>query len=107
MCFNVTIDEDCMIFEWYLSLKAIYLKCSWNIFAVVSLQHNQIYFSVFLLDFSITSTQLKCIQINCSNLAYFKYYQFSIVKIRVFSLSKNVNVFVVYIAWNKCISNTF
>ncbi len=35
--FNVTIDEDCMIFEKHWSLNARYLKCAKSIFAIFSL----------------------------------------------------------------------
>ncbi len=34
---NVTIGEDCMIFEYYRSLNAIYLKCAKSMLAVVPL----------------------------------------------------------------------
>ncbi len=55
MCFFVTIDEDCMIFEW----------CQYPIYPI--------YCSIPL--FSTTSTQLKSIKykMNCSNLVDFTY----------------------------------
>ncbi len=30
MCFNVIVDEDCMIFEEYQSLNTRYLKYTYN-----------------------------------------------------------------------------